>query len=683
MPPATGRCTPVRRRGLLPKGFLAALLLLLPALPRGADSLRIDIGRIEAGGHGLSDVSLLLAGFGRGTGELVVGEARLAGRTWRGLRVHCRPLEWRGDAVSCPAGELLVPAREKGGKAERIPLRFSYHVSASRLELELALAGGESWRVESAGEKGGRFLRLDLQQARLERAAALLPDLARWRMRGAVSGTATWRPAPAGDRLEVAMRASGLAFSNAEGTRAGENIALDVSLSAVRRQGRWQAELEADWPRGEAYVQPFYHASTGAKLTARGAWDGQRVQLGAARVSVAGIGAVDLDGEIDAAGGRIERLAFATESLDLARVGASVLAPLLEQAGAPKLEFAGRVRMAGRIAAGEAVALDLSLEDAALREAEGRYAVTGIRGRVPWSRDAATEGSLALEEVRWGKLAAGPARLPLRLEGYSLAMPRTEAPLLDGKVVLEDVRFARRDGASDWQAALAVEPVSMERLSQALGLPPMSGTFSASLPGVRQEGSTISLAGALVIQVFGGFASVTDLRMIEPFGRLPRVYADAQVRNLDLGQLTRAFSFGSITGRLDGDLKGLELAGARPLRFDARFASSPGDYRKRISQRAVQNISALGGAGAAAAIQRSLLRVFEEFGYGKLGWTCVLRDGVCEMGGVEDAPQGYVLVKGAGIPAINVIGYNRRVDWDELLSRLKRITESNTGPVIQ
>ena len=54
-----------------------------------------------------------------------------------------------------------------------------------------------------------------------------------------------------------------------------------------------------------------------------------------------------------------------------------------------------------------------------------------------------------------------------------------------------------------------------------------------------------------------------------------------------------------------------------------------------------------------------------------------------EMGGVEDAPQGYVLVKGGGIPAISVMGYNRQVSWDELLNRLKRVTQGNVKPVIQ
>ena len=78
-----------------------------------------------------------------------------------------------------------------------------------------------------------------------------------------------------------------------------------------------------------------------------------------------------------------------------------------------------------------------------------------------------------------------------------------------------------------------------------------------------------------------------------------------------------------------------------------------------------------------------MLRVFEEFSYGKLGLRCVLRDSLCTMGGIEPADNGYVIVKGAGIPAISVIGYNRRVDWDELLARLKRVTEGNMKPVVK
>ena len=159
--------------------------------------------------------------------------------------------------------------------------------------------------------------------------------------------------------------------------------------------------------------------------------------------------------------------------------------------------------------------------------------------------------------------------------------------------------------------------------------------------------------------------------------------ASLDMRNLDLDLLTRAFSFGNMQGRIDVTVKGLELSNWKPVTFDAAVRSSPGNYPRKISQRAVQNISALGGAGAAAAIQRSFLGFFEEFGYSRIGLSCVLRNSVCLMDGVEPAPNGYVIVKGGGIPAITVIGYNRSVSWDELIARLQRVTQGNAKPIVQ
>ena len=52
------------------------------------------------------------------------------------------------------------------------------------------------------------------------------------------------------------------------------------------------------------------------------------------------------------------------------------------------------------------------------------------------------------------------------------------------------------------------------------------------------------------------------------------------------------------------------------------------------------------------------------------------------MAGIEDVPQGYLIVKGGGIPALSVIGYNRRVGWDELLARIQRATQGGK-PIVQ
>nr|MCH9639703.1 hypothetical protein [Betaproteobacteria bacterium] len=77
------------------------------------------------------------------------------------------------------------------------------------------------------------------------------------------------------------------------------------------------------------------------------------------------------------------------------------------------------------------------------------------------------------------------------------------------------------------------------------------------------------------------------------------------------------------------------------------------------------------------------LRFFETFSYTDIGWRCALRNNVCYMGGIEpDFQSQYTLVRGGGIPAITVMGYNHNVEWWELIDRLKRVTQEGE-PTIQ
>ncbi|MFY9326421.1 MAG: hypothetical protein WAO76_00130, partial [Georgfuchsia sp.] len=163
-----------------------------------------------------------------------------------------------------------------------------------------------------------------------------------------------------------------------------------------------------------------------------------------------------------------------------------------------------------------------------------------------------------------------------------------------------------------------------------------------------------------------------------------RFVADIEARRLDLGLITSTFSFGSILGRIDADIKGLELQGWKPLAFRARIDSSPGKYRRAISRGALIDISALGGAAGAAAV-RALpgAGFFNTASYDRIGFGCVLRDHVCQMEGLYPQGDGYVLVEGSGIPTIKLMGYNRNIDWNLLISRLKAVIAGKTKAVIE
>jgi hypothetical protein len=226
-----------------------------------------------------------------------------------------------------------------------------------------------------------------------------------------------------------------------------------------------------------------------------------------------------------------------------------------------------------------------------------------------------------------------------------------------------------------------LQPISVAPLSRAFGWPEFQGTLAGSIPDLQFAAGVATLGGNLEATVFDGRIVVRELQLRDPLGKYPRLHASIDVDNLDLTLLTSTFSFGMITGRLSGRMEDLETFDWMPVSFDAQFGTPPGDRSKhRISQRAVTNLSSIGGGsggGVAAALQGGLLRFFDDFRYNRLGLSCRLENDVCRMGGVEPAPGGYYIVKGAGLPRIDVIGSQTRVAWTRLVRQLASITESD------
>ena len=70
------------------------------------------------------------------------------------------------------------------------------------------------------------------------------------------------------------------------------------------------------------------------------------------------------------------------------------------------------------------------------------------------------------------------------------------------------------------------------------------------------------------------------------------------------------------------------------------------------------------------ALQSGVLQFFDEYSYDKLGITCQLRNDICAMSGVEPAGIGYYIVKGAGVPRIDIVGNAGRVRWSQLLASI-------------
>ncbi len=674
---------------MLPAGMRAlALAGLLIAAPTVAiERLQFAIADIR---HPAFEADNLRIAYQPGAVRIDIARLAVGERSWRELRLECAGAKVDRQRLACADGRLYVQNRP-------LPLRFDLDYRIDSADATLRVRAGSENRIDAV-LRAGKTLSGAVSGLSIAEALAWLPAATReqaagllaLKPAGRIDGRFEWNAGASSggsERLMVAGRLGDGAFSSADGLQAGEELGLEFRVEARGGGARWDWQAHANWARGAIFVDPFYVAA-GSVLDAEGRLDGDRLQVRAARLALDGVEQITANGSFDLGARRLRSGALTIANADLALVGPRWLAPLLAPASVDRLVFSGRVSAGLRFADGRLAEADARFEQAgfALRDREGsRLAFGPVDGLLPWRADGRSEARLAIGGGRWEKLSLGPFVLQAAVEPQAISFARTEIALLDGAVVLEGLRL--RQQADGWagEGSVFVEPVSMPLLTAALDLPTMQGVLSASIPGLWVRPREIGLDGALVIQVFDGYLQATGLKVREPFGVAAHLSANIEGRRLDLAQITDTFSFGSISGLVDVDVRGLELLRWRPAAFEARVVSSPGRYPRRISQRAVQNISALGGAGAMAALQRGVLSFFDSFGYREVGFHCVLKGEVCNLSGIagsERADGGFVLVRGGGIPALDVIGYNRRVDWPELVERLQRIIRDNVPPEV-
>jgi hypothetical protein len=647
---------------------------MLFAACAAAQQIALTIDRIDGPSFTAGRITGVLRTTNVTTLDLQIAGVTVAGNTWRNVRVACPDLRQEREQLVCAQGTLETPAK--------IPLSFRYSTLTKNLDLALKPAAGEDWRLTLESHAAARTLTLAVNNAVLTRFNSWWPSNWPKPNAGSVSGRLIFNDAREAHANADFILAD-MGFGDASGLHAGEKITAAVSLQGQQRGDQWQWQSRLEWKSGDVFWQPMFLSGGGHVLSAVGVWDAKRAIVERGTLALAGIGNLEFDATLNRATGQLAAASAKTADLEVTVLYEKLLKPMLQGTALGDLRTEGRATVSVEVRDGRFTAVDLGLKSVAFEDKGRRFAVFGVDGNLPWRGDDPASAHLRVNGGEVLHVPFGAFDLPLEMRGIRVRTREVQIPVLDGRITVTDFATSGEGEGWRWRFSGGVTPVSMQQFTTALGLPVMHGMLSAVIPEVSYRQSTLKVDGALLFRVFDGTIVAQNLVLETPFGKVPRLAAEVEMRNLDLDLLTRTFSFGNITGRVDAQVKALELVNWTPVRFDARVASSAGEYPRRISQAAVQNISALGGAGAGAAIQRSFLRFFKEFGYSALGLSCKLENGVCLMGGIEDVPQGYVIVNGGGIPAIRVLGYNRNVGWHELIERLKRVTQDNVTPIVK
>ena len=625
------------------------LLFWLLALPARAAEISLALDSIRHDAFDAEGVTLSFDTDRRGEADIRLGRLRVGSLEYRELRLHCSGFYFDGRRLDCPAGTLR---RDDARGRDRPLLPFSF-----------------AWRADDG------FVEFVLKDADVVVLSPLIKRLRGW----VPAGRVDFRLAMRGDQAELRLALRDLGFANKAGDVKGKGIAMTLDARAERRGAAWRWQARLDWPRGELAFAPWRRAAA-LRAEAEGELTETTLQVDLARLELEGTGALAASLRWDRERGEATDWGFVTEHLDLGTAMGEWGQPWLAAQGLPVWRSSGKAMFAVDWRAGRLRRFFAGLDGATLADATGHVELRGVHAHIPWEADGDTEAEFGIGAGRLGDLPLGDFSFPLRIAGGKVAVRNLVAPMLDGRFEVEALTVARKDG--NWEAEFAggIEDVSMPKLSRALALPVMDGKLTARIPRISLTDEGLALDGALSIEVFGGGILVHRLRVKNPFSADRHFLADVTARNLELGMLTRTFSWGSIEGRFDADLQDLEMAGWKPLRFDARIASSPGEYPKTLSLGALKDITSLGEEGAIAGIAE---RAIGGFGYARIGIGCRLRNGVCQLEGVGREGDGIVLMEGRGIPAVSIIGYNRRIDWEALVARIREVIAGKPGVLFE
>jgi hypothetical protein len=621
-----------------------------------------------------------------------------------GFSLDCPALRVTGDAIECARGRLRGRFGRLGGQDTAFSARRSEDGALAINFDSLALGGGRS---EASLRIAGSAWTADATTSDADIGALAsiakpwLPLPEGFSIAGRASGRAKLRGRA--DELQGAdadLSIAQLDFADAAGALAGEKLAGKLTAELAKQaDGAFATDGRLVLSGGQAYSDPVFldFGSHRIDVDFKGsiAADGSVFEADQLRVLHAGVGEVAGAATVDLAGESLLRDArLSIANVDVANALSAYVQPFLIDSSFKDVVGDGRVLGEVEFTAGRPSRIALTLEDLNFDSRTGALSVKGLGGQLNWFGD--TERSALAGEIDdaafhsriawraatlWG-LEIGAVDLPFTTTGrhFRLLEPLM-LPIFDGGLTVETLRV-RHAGAEQMYVRFdaGIRPISLAPLSRALGWPEFHGTLAGSIPGLQMRQGVVTLDGNLEAAVFDGRVVVRDLSLRDPLGKFPRLFASIDVENLDLALVTRAFSFGMITGRLSGSIEDLETFDWMPEAFDARLHTPPGDRsRHRISQRAVTNLSSIGGGsggGVAAALQGGFLKFFDDFGYDRLGLTCRLANDVCIMGGVERIDGNYYIVKGKGLPRIDVIGSQSRVAWTTLVRQLGSVMES-------
>ncbi len=678
--------------------FVLSAALWLPLAQ--ARTATADIARIRTGIATLEQVHVRLdwpKNADRGFLQLRVGklDAPEFGYAFRNVTWQC-PLQRDSDGSWRCEGDLLSEGlRSDSAKPMRLGIDLGtaftdvvLRQGETRLEVHRQAAAPDDTRIDLIN------VPLIWSQALLSRAWAE----GRWKT-GQLNGRLVLS-APTNRPLRVSgpLMLAAVALETPDGSIAAEGLGANLALDYRNTANEQRVDLRGTLRGGELLFGSAYVALPPTPVTleinAIGDASGWRLPTvfwgDGDTLTTHGSAALAPDGSLRA-------LDIQIDSDDLSPVSKRYLSSWLGGFGLSDLSLTGGLRSRLRLDAAGMQGFEASFNHVDVKEGSGMFRFDGLDGELRYSATTPVDSALRWRSGQLYGLDFSAATLPLHsADGVIALRSPASVDAIGGTLRFDRFQLRPPQGGQGLQAnfGLTLDAFDIGKLAQSMGWPAFRGTLSGSIPDARYIDDRLVFEGGLEMRVFDGIVKVSSLAMERPFGVAPTLSADLAIDDLDLLSVTEVFDFGSISGRLDGSIRDLRLVDWTATAFDAElYTQRRRGVKQRISQRAVQNISSVGDASFVTSLQGQLIGLFDDFGYRRLGISCRLQNQICAMGGLESIGKdaggsgsdtsGFTVIQGAGIPRLNVVAFNRQVDWPTLVERLEAVGSGELKPVVE
>lgn len=671
--------------------FLLSILFLFQPV-YGIEKLSFNVEKITVQDWQLKDVNLSLFDLENSNQQFTLSSKQLLfPEPFSDIKlfdVHCQKFTWQNDAIICQKGK----AKLKSKIITTTPFTFSFSITDKQSKFRiknlnfaqgnisiLAKQKGDYWNITL---KSKDILLQDIQPYFKETKLAI-EEITTGKINADIQVKGKGNEL---SQLLIKTLFNTVSLQGNAGKLAMESLTFKLDLFATQKKGVWHWENKTHVKRGEIYVEPFYmeiidqglHINSHGMREKTGGITLDKFVYnhpGVVNINAEGVMKNNIQYPIDSA------LITATID-DLASFSTHYVSPFIEQTEFEGIKLKGQVKAIVEISQSAVQSVVSEILTMNVEDDKQRISIKNGKGKIYWANDS---NSNLASKIQWDriKLFAIPiesSQLNFLSNSSSIRLlQQSSLSLLGGSFDIKQFNWQHKaDDEVKVYFEGGVHKLSLEQLTQALEWTPLTGTISGDIPGVNYNNKKLTIDGELTVEVFDGIIKINQLASSGLFTDFSKFYMDMEIENLDLHAITQKIKMGEIEGRLSGYIKDVYLENWSPVTFYAWLGTPEDDNSShRISQKAVENIASIGGGGAADVISKGFLRFFDTFGYDRIGLGCYLNQGVCQLMGVEAAEQGYYIIKGGGLPRIDVVGFNPRVDWNVLLERLSRLSDTD------